>query len=183
MNWNEISIGVYQDIVSTKAKGLHLLSIVTELSVKDLEKMPLSKLKDLMAKYSFLNDEPSGTLIKKWKDYSILDFKQKGGAAAMIDFMSLLEKNDYINNLHLIMATICNNGKEEDFEAKAEMFKNEMPISIAVGVSDFFLQHFSLSEKTIPYYLEQVKMNRVSPKILSQAIAKLSTRATNGIFG
>ena len=183
MNWSNISIGQYQKIISSNAKGFDLLSIVTQLTVTELENLPLNKLEEIIKNYSFLSFEPIVSVQKKWKGYKILDFKNKGGAGSMIDFLALLDQNKYIENLEKIMATICHSSLEEDFETKCNYFKKIMPITVALGVADFFFQNFKLSEKTIPFYLEQVKMGRVSPKILMEKMKEDLKLTTNGTFG
>lgn len=182
MNWNNITIGQYQKIVEKKAKGLELLSIATDLTVKELENLPLSKLTKLTEEYIFLNDEPPPDNTKNWGEFKILDFNIKGGASQIIDFLSLLDDNNYIGNLHLIMATLCNDGKEYNFQDKAKMFRDEMPITVAFGVAGFFLQNFSLSERNIPFYLEQAKKGKLNTQNLIQRLEDLKLNI-NGISG
>lgn len=184
MNWENITIGQYQKIVERKAKGLELLSIATDLTVKELENLPLSKLTKLTEEYLFLNDEPSQNYTKTWGDFKILDFNKKGGASQIIDFLALLDDNNYIGNLHLIMATLCNDGKEYNFQDKANMFRDEMPITIAFGVAGFFLQNFSLSEKNIHFYLKQARMGKLNIQNLIQRLEdlKLNINGTSGLI-
>ena len=171
MNWNDISLGQYQQIATTKASGINLLSIATSKDVDELEELTPSQLLKLSDVYEFLNHEPNAVFVTKWDGYNVLDFKSPKTGANAIDFLALIEdKEHYFENLDRILAVILTNGKEEDFDIKRKYIADNMPITIAFGIAGFFLTNFGISQKTIPYYLEQVKRGRVNPIVLANRI-------------
>lgn len=170
VNWQNFSIGEYQKIKASQASGLDALALATNKTVDELEELTTNQLIKLINEFEFINHEPEGQFVRKWEGYTLLAFTKKGGASAMIDFMAILEQNEYVKNLHVIMAIISLNGKEEDFEAKCKKFQDEMPVTIAVGIADFFFQNFRVCKKTIPFYLEQVRTGKVNPTKLMEKI-------------
>lgn len=184
MNWNNITIGQYQEIHKIKASGLELLSIALNMTVEDLEELSARQLKMLTDEMSFLNDEPNGVFAKSWMDYKILDFKSEGSGGNMIDFLALLDSGDYIQNLHFVMATICSKKNDLPFEEKSKYIQERMPITIALGIANFFFQYFNLSKQTIPFYLEQVKKGKVNPQTLWNKILEMDLSSSiNGKSG
>jgi hypothetical protein len=177
MNWDNISIGQYQKIHETKASGMDLLSIVTGLSVDELENIPIKRLKKYISDYEFLNTEPTGTLTD-WEGYKILSFKEKGKFGQLIDFLSILENPDYILNLHLIISTVLVKSNDLDFEEKTEFVQNNCPITIAIGTADFFFQNFNRLKAIILDYTpnKSKAMNHKKQKLVLRTFI-------NGISG
>lgn len=182
MNWNNVSIGKYQEIVESKKSGLDLISLMTGRSIDELEELSAKQLSKLATEFDFLNYEPEGRLEKKFEGYSILDMKQPNTGDAMIDFLSILEQNEFVKNLHLLIATLLVKKEKEDFEQKCEWIKWNVPVTIAYGIAGFFLTNFELSPKTIPFYFQQVKKGKVKAEILLMKMEDLS-KIINGTFG
>jgi hypothetical protein len=184
-SWFNVSIGEFQKlniVLKEKKEGLNALSCITGLTESELENLPISKLDKLIHEYDFLNEDCPKKLVKKWEDYKVFNFNDKGGAGRIIDFMAAIEMGDYIENLHTICATIIYKDVEEDFQTKVDYLKHNLPIPIALGISDFFFQNFALDNKIILNYLRS-KIPKPSKQKKQKSRKVDSKRFSNGIFG
>ena len=182
MNWNNVSIGKYQEIIKSKKSGLDLISLMTGRSIDELEELSAKQLSKLATEFEFLNHEPIGDFKERLYDYRILDMKHPKTGGSMIDFLEILEQNEFVKNLHILMATLLVKNEKEDFEQKCEWMKWNVPITIGYGVAGFFLTNFEVSPRTIPFYFQQVKKGRVSLEKLLKRLEDLK-QTTNGISG
>ena len=178
--WNDVPIGIYQKFKNNSSDGLDTLCLFSGLSRKELDDFTPRQMNKLIDAISFIGEEPKSDFIKEWQDYTIFDFKKKGTASSMIDFMSVLDMGNFIENLHIILGIVCINGKEENFEEKTKRFQEEMPITIAFGLAGFFLTNFQISNKTLPYFIQMVKKGKVNPKNLAAMISKLNGNGLSG---
>lgn len=174
MNWNNVSIGKYQEIIESKKSGLDLISLMTGRSIDELEELSAKQLSKLATEFDFLNYEPEGRLEKKFEGYSILDMKRPNTGGAMIDFLSILEQNEFVKNLHIIIATLLVKKEPEDFEEKCNWVKWGVPVTVAYGIAGFFLTNFELSPKNLNYYFQLLKQGKVNPKKLEQKILEMN---------
>ena len=167
MTWDNITIGQYykiQDEVEAWEhpikKGVAPLVILSGYTMDELLDMEASKLAKLQDKYDFIRQRMKPKTITKWNGYKIEARINKLTAGQYIDIDSI-RKEKGENKYHQYMAILAK-GEIDDFEKKAEYFRKEMPITVAMGTASFFLQQWQKYQQLIQHSLtkEMQKMEK-----------------------
>lgn len=178
-NWNEISIGQFQQI-NTAIKNypdnaitqaVWMLNALTGKTREELLAMDFSKeFKPLMAELEWVNATALPTQLPKQfeldgQQYTLVyDMKQRT-TGQFVDLAHLTtDPENIIANLHLILAVLCvPNGQKDHaigFEQRAKIFQQQLPIAIAYPIATFFLKLWLDSLPHILTFLE----NQMTPK-------------------
>lgn len=185
-NYNKLSLLKHNQIVdiinsdlneSILQKELEILSVLTDKSSKELEMLKIGDLKWALNQMQFLQHKPIPLK-------GILEFNLNGtdyvtetqirdwSTGRYIDLMSFLQKPIEEQNefLHWIIGTCITPKGEKYGDTGLEKISNDvyewMPITLAMGLSSFFLTLFEALIKTTLTYLEPEMMKK-EPKILS----------------
>jgi hypothetical protein len=158
MEWNELSIGQYQQIVATQEGGLddlvkmiEVVRIIENLNVKDVHDLSLRQVSDLFNSYTFLNELPEAvvsnfTLFNK--RYHVCLDVSKIKASQFIDLKEFTKNpNDLNGKLHLVLAVLSLPKGEEYNGAKvmerAELFRQYLNCEVALPIMVFFWTVFA----------------------------------------
>tara|TARA_Y100001972_G_scaffold79245_1_gene96248 strand:+ start:2840 stop:3418 length:579 start_codon:yes stop_codon:yes gene_type:complete len=180
-NWNDVSIGVYQNYVkiqeskkAEKTKIVESLALLCNTSTSVVKKMAYNDLKDIMNIIKTMIDtEPKKTDFKKL-------FEFKGELYGFCPNLNALSTGEYIDlesyckkpieNLHTIMSILYRKvtkqvGKRYSIEPynpeefKEELFK-DCPMSIALSSLGFFLTLGERLERITRQYLQRQNMTQ-----------------------
>jgi hypothetical protein len=181
MNWSEITIGQYQQLVSIQngvyefgiEKEIAVLSCITGKPTEELEELPKDKLIELAKVTKFINDPISDTLKPIFKcggkTYNVLMNAEKISTEQFILLNRYTENEaNTIDNLHYILAVLTNEKQywwssnvhrfDYNFEEKAKLFKDKLSIEMAHAPAVFFCKVYkSWLEITETYLLEKMK--------------------------
>ena len=102
---------------------------------------------------------------KKWKGYKIGYNIKYITAGQMMDYDTIRGEGDDIANLHKYMSILTNPKDLKEFEDRAELFYNEMPIGVAYGCHIFFWKLIKNYEKRLATYLKEKESKISSPSI------------------
>lgn len=171
MNWEEVTIKKYNEIHSLKCdtpfeEQLRSIGILKNLTYEEVRQLNGKKLNEYALDVSELaeKDIPNKPQ-KKWRDYKIGFNIKYMTAGQMMDYDTVRTQGDDIANLHKYMAILTNPQGLKEFEERAELFYNEMPIGIAYGCHVFFCKLTKPYESRLVHYLREK-----AKKIRSQSI-------------
>lgn len=140
-----------------------IVSILTGLELTEINTMPLIKTRELMAKMTFINEQPSNKFVndftidgvKYFVNPDITQITKEQFEA--FDFFTK-DKTAITKNLHNLMSIVCLKEGEKyimaNAPAKAQLFYDKMTFDIVAPVSHFFFQLLSESYKHIRHSLE-----------------------------
>ena len=203
-SWKDITINQYIDLLPSATKGksefeaiYHNLKTLFGLSKEESRKLSVDDVERLMRKVEFINEAPSGKPVKKFRlngtryevEINIKKHKADNYMLVMERLKELQRDPETVEkNLHLIMAVVCHPTKwswkkfkyvkaENDLLNTAELFYNDMPISIAYPISVFFC----VLSKSLTSYIQNystTKMETVEKELLQ--IKEDLQRSTGG---
>lgn len=173
-NWNEISIGQFQQINTALknypdnaiTQAVWMLNALTGIPREELLVMDFSKdFKPLMKELEWVNTTALPTQLPKefeldGEQYTLVyDMKQRT-TGQFVDLAHLTtEPDNIIANLHQILAVLCIPTGQKDhaigFEQRAKNFQQRLPIAIAYPIATFFLRLWLDSLPHILTYLEK----------------------------
>ena len=154
--WIDISIGQLQSIANIDPsidevdKIIEILNIISGIPKDELLESPATEYRKLIDTISFINSEIPEKLVDYW-EYDGVKYKMnleltKMSTAECLD-LDTFSKNSDSNNLHILMAIISRPEGEkynsDKVYERAEIFKEHMPISIAVS-AQLFMQVLDL---------------------------------------
>lgn len=168
-DWSEISIKKFDEIKKSLKRNsnnelesnLELLSILCDVSVEEIEDLPLTEFSRLLKQTDFMAKMPKIDVKEKYvingRQYNVCLNVNKMTTAQYIDYQTF--GKDIENNLKNIIAVfMIPEGKkygDYDLEEVIDELYNNMPIADAYSVCFFFtLQLQSLTKATL-YYLER----------------------------
>lgn len=162
MNWSNITLEQYQEIVSITEtdfadfnKEIELVCYLKNYAKADVLNMALDVFKEYSKEFDFLKVPHEGYMKKEFTingiEYVVNWEMQKRTAAQFIDLSELTKKQDDINyNLHKILAVICvPKGSKYDgnITERSEVFKKHLTMDIVFPISGFFL---TVLERSLP---------------------------------
>lgn len=188
-SWDKLTIGKYQEVLALQGvdskiivdANIELALCLSDYSREDILKMKLTDLKGLVAKFDFLLKIPEGEPKKffdlKDKKFVVWYEYDKINAGQFAEICHFTKDEKLINqNLHLILASlIIDSDKKMTHAQRADLFLDNMPMSIAYGWSVFFWKVMQLSSGDIAdYFLLKAE------KMLIEAEANLNILNNGG---
>ena len=184
-NWAEISIKKFDEISNILSSmnnvnedealeiNINLLSILCDVSVEEIEDLPLTEFSKLVKQTEFLKEMPKVDIKDNYvingKKYVLLSNVQKMTTAQYIDYQTLVKNADK-NVKELLSVFLIPKGKkygEYDLEEVINDIYNYFPITDARAVSFFFtLVLQSLTKATL------ISLERRTKKELKKAKTK-----------
>ncbi len=150
-NWNEVSLGTYQEIanIKTESDAIRLKETIFLLTGVDITKIPVTEINKITTNLQWLNSLPDDKNLKTIividsVQYSLIGKFESISLGEWIDLEEFIK--DHVNNLHKIMAVIYRpviNGKLEDYDTeslytRAELFEDKMFIGDVYATMIFF---------------------------------------------
>lgn len=154
-NWGEVTLNQYMHIVAIPdeigniSRIIKILNILTGIEEEIIEQLDISTINQI--NFDWLKEKIKADKIQHEVEidgvkYGVADFKKMtlGEYADAEEFC----RNDYISNLHKLIAVLVRplNEKGEvekydgdEVEQRAKLFKNKMNIENMVAISNFFL--------------------------------------------
>lgn len=182
--YNAIKIGDNNEIRT----AYNVLSVLTGKPISEYKRMKWT---------DFLKEQESVTIpdISSFPDAWVTEFEVKGekffvnqyltdwNTEQFISMSSLTkEKEAIVDNLHLILATMCYNEKDEDvqmteFNRRAELFQYHLDVDVAYPIGFFFaLLLVKLSEHTQSYSTKKRKPKKKKPSRIGLLLSGLGMR-------
>lgn len=185
MTWKEITIGKFreiQSIITDKdfdelTKKVLLYSLISGQTIEEVRDIPLGIfLKAYSDSLEFIIEPIPQVIPIAWEHkgvkYKVTTMINELTAGQYIDLKEYAKEKD---NIHKVMAVLCYEGERYDgstHEARAKLFNDEMPITIAAPLTAFFLELWKeWSEISLAY----------SVKVLKESEAEWSS--TDGLTG
>lgn len=172
MNWSNLTIGKYQEIVATQESGLddlvkmiEVVRIMEDMTIEQAHDLSLKEVSQLFNSYTFLQELPekvsSNFVIDNVRYHVCLDIS-KINAAQFIDLKEFTKEHQNLNgNLHLVLA-VLSLPKGKKYEGsnvidRANLFRNKLTCEIALPIIVFFWTFFCEYTIAMSDYLEQKK--------------------------
>lgn len=182
MNWDNITIEQYYAIRACDDmykdglhEGLAKLAVAEGVTLDEVLDMKTGRVAALQDKHEYLNTPVPMRAAKKWDGYNLTSNIRHITAGQFIDMMSVAEMEGD-DHLHLMMACVAK-GKDDDFKERAEHIRKNMPITIAIGHTGFFLQLSTrLHQATRQFLLHQT---RTIKKQVRQVVSKADTNGSS----
>lgn len=175
MEWKDISLGMFsqiQAIIQSESedltKKIELYSLLTGKDMNQVREVPLGEFLEAYKKeLSFINQDIPQVIPKSWEhggvNYNICTQVEKLTAGQYIDLKEYAKEP---NNLHNVMAVLCYEGDKYNginHKERAEVFRSNMPITIAYPLSVFFFDLWNVwSEVSLQYselMLKQIQVD------------------------
>ena len=143
MKWSDITIKKYLQIMEIVApteweENLKALAIVNDLTYEELRKRDLGELNKMIQEFAALNFQDIPTDEKpEWKEYKITTKLKNITVGQMVSFDEIKD-TEGIGGLHKLISILTNPKDVEEYERRAELFYNEMPMTIAYSCMVFF---------------------------------------------
>jgi hypothetical protein len=195
-SWDGVTISAYLQYkmvledpnISDFEKNLRILSILCGIDRETLNDLPANQIIPLFNKMEFLKIAPTANPEPYYeingKRFALVMDVTKITAGQFIDLNHYTRDADsIIYDIHLICATLLlpvkeYRGKkippiekygESSTEERADFLYDHMPIKEALGISNFFMNLYSLFIEITKIYLEQTRMQQMNSasKILS----------------
>ena len=143
MNWNDIKIKHYAEIIKLNEDSfedqIKAIGVINGKTIEETRALPLTELSKLIEEFKSLELKEIPKKPKsKWDGYKISHKMKDIDAGQMIDYDTLREMGNEVQNLHKFMAILTSPKNEEEYEKRAEHFWNNMPIGVAYGTHVFF---------------------------------------------
>lgn len=175
-SWDEISISRWRELKSIQSdneatKLINQISILTDVDVEEIRQMPIKSFRDISDKViSFLSKPISNEVKTRFelngKRYGIIPDMNFISTGEFVDMENFAK--DSTSNIHLICATIWRPivSETEDewtiaphtstgFQKRADLFLNELPITMVWGGLVFFSSFVTEFLKITLDYLEE----------------------------
>ena len=152
MEWKHITLGKFiqlQEILKSDdedlTKKIDIYALLTDSPLEEIREIPLGIfLKAYSTELKFMETEIPQVIPKYWEhnkvQYNITTQIEKLKAGQYIDYK---HHSKTPNQFHNIMAVLCYDGDKYDGEThkqRAELFYNNMPVTIAFPLAVFFLE-------------------------------------------
>lgn len=174
-SWSEVSIAQFQQLQKLKEptyeNQLITIAILTGKELEEVEDLPTATIENLLAGLDWMNTLPEPKQVKQFRHgnsiYRFAASRHDITAGQFITVQDLFSGEDWIGQLHNIMAALAVRYrifppkrfeiKAKEYEATAEMFRREMPISLAYGYALFFSAYYPELQKVSQAYLAGVE--------------------------
>lgn len=174
-SWNSVSIAQFQQLQKLKEptyeNQLITISILTGMELEQVEDLPTATIEKLLAGLDWMNTLPEPKQVKQFRHgnsiYRFAASRHDITAGQFITVQDLFSGEDWISQLHNIMAALTVRYrilppkrfeiKAKDYEYTADMFRREMPISVAYAYALFFSAYYPQLQRISQAYLEGVK--------------------------
>jgi hypothetical protein len=197
-DWSEITIGQYQEMMMIQTdkqitRFIEMISIALNCDPQEIRDMPMSDYKSLQEKMSFISKEPQTdirtTFELNGREYGLIPDMNLVTAGVFLDAEQF--KLDPMANLHYTVALIYRpivskdedgykiaEHKAEGFEARAELFRDNLSIEIVLGAVLFFsLLVMELSIDLLTSLEQKMKKDeKMMKKTMTQAATKKRKR-------
>lgn len=153
-SWDKLTIGKWQEAIALDGirlenfeASIELLRVLSDLTIKDIHSLTLIELNNCSQKLNFLNtpceDKMKDSFVIKDQKFIVNWRLETRTAGQFIDLTSLTKDPELINqNLHQILAILCLPKGEvytsETFEERANLFRDNLTMNIALPMSVFF---------------------------------------------
>lgn len=171
-NWQDISIGTFQQLHKltepTFENQIATLAILTGQTVEQIEELPIKEITSSIAKLGWMSQLPTAKDFKKFRHglttYKFVASQHELAAHQFIAVQDLFGQQDnWVGNLHKIMAALAvkyrlfrkSEIKPTEFDAVADLFREQMSIANAYGYALFFSAYLPELLETTQVYLEQ----------------------------
>lgn len=163
-SYREITIRQFTELRDVKEDNparrmIKMLSILLDKREEEVRKIPINTLRKI--DLSFLSKDPEGKLpgsfrLKGKRYRPVLDLTRMD-AGQYIDLVTYAKDPD--ENLHEIIALMCH-GKDQ-VQARADLFYQHMPVSIAYPLGVFFCKAWTHFTRGILRSSLKMSMNRI----------------------
>lgn len=197
-SYDKLTIGKYKELLELEKSEdemenvLDILSILTDEDVGTLLTIPINDFKELVSKMSFLKERPAisercpNSITIKGTKYNVEKDVKKMSVGQYIDYKQYYkEPEDLMKNLNYIMTIfLIPNGHKYgdgyDIDALASLINDNLSVTTAIGISNFF---FRKSEKSIKCFLTYLlwKMKREMKKTKNPETKKETEKAIQAI--
>lgn len=180
-SYEKLTIAKYRELLNLEKSEdemenlLDILSVLSDEPTEVLLKLPIDDFKDMVAKTAFLKERPKisdrcpSSITIKGVKYNVEKDVKKMNVGQYIDYKQYFkEDEDLVKNLHYIMTIFIipvgkKYGDGYDVNELAEIINDNMSVTAAIGISNFF---FRKSEKSIKCFLTYLlwKMRRTAKK-------------------
>lgn len=176
--WNKISIRKFLALEKAKEQPneveriVHAVKAIEGLTDKQVNELPLKDFKDLYKGYTWLEEQPNKLIVKfklNGRKFKICYRTDMITGGQLIDVMHILKgcnqnPKEINKNLDNIMAVICEEKRslksvlkgKLSHEQKIQLFYEELPATIFIPLSAFFLRTWEKYLEIIPTYLMEV---------------------------
>ena len=183
MSYKNISILKFQQLVNCLNDDNEFtvwknrISILEDMDIKLIEKMKVTDFKKIVAKYKWLNEELMPT---DWvKEFTINNEKftvqLESSTWNVEQFISLStltkDKSEIVNNIHNILAVLCKSNEYNsitEYNRKAELFLNELPITTAYPIALFYAASLTYLFSNTRYSFKVKKLMRKRLELAKQ---------------
>jgi len=171
MKWSDINIDRFRKIqsiitdndIDDLTKKVFLYSLLSGQTIEEVRDIPLGIfLKAYSDSLEFINEAIPQIIPIAWEhkgvSYKITTAINELTAGQYIDLKEYAKEPD---NIHKVMAVLCYDGKKYDgatHKERAELFNEQMPITIAAPLTAFFLELWrEWSEISLAYSVKVLK--------------------------
>ncbi len=176
MTWNNITIGKYIEILEVSNKDIteeeKIFTMASIAAGKNIKQVNIDEAAILLNQFNELDfTEIPYKIVTKWRNYRVVNNVDRLMAYQGTKILELSDPS----NLHIIMALLSfpkrkwltNNPDpldEEEIKKRAELFYNEMPITVAYGNWVFFWKVSIALDKGIkPFSKAMQQLKKMNP--------------------
>lgn len=141
-----------------------ILSILSDMTPDELMNLPIPEYSKMVQGSMFLSVEPKimKKLPNKFKigdrEFNILAKPEEMTAGQYIDYQAYLKEDDIAHILTIFVIPKGEKYGDTSTEELAQLFKDNMPITLALSIARFFFQRFlALTHATVDYLISQTK--------------------------
>ena len=191
-NYKQLTLEKYLEIKNLDLEQpeidihVQIISILSDLSEDEVLDLPLPEYKKMVAKTSFLYEEPKAEkhppreITINGRKYEVLRDAKKMTAGQYIDYQSYL-KGDVESNLPLILSTFCVPKGEKYGETPVEDVVEDMkviPVQTVLTLSRFFFRQSQNSINSILLFLEWTTKRMKKKEKNKEITEKMETALT-----
>jgi hypothetical protein len=193
-DWSDITIGQYQEMMTIQTerpitKFIETISIALDCDPQDIRDLSIPEYQSLQQKMEFISKEPHTDIRKTFeingRKYGLIPDMNLIKAGVFLDAEQF--KLDAMTNLHYTVALIYRpiisededgyqiaEHKAEGFEARAELFRDNLSIEVVLGAVLFFsLLAMELSTDLLTSLEQKMKeQEKTMKKTMTQARTK-----------
>ena len=183
-SWDDVSIKMMEEIESLDEtlseehplkRKVGRYSVITGIGVDEIMNMPLSESDKIFEEYKWLEKPPKGRKIENWEGARVVYDINKASLGQFIDMDTVNKEANA--SLQRRLAILWD--KDMPLDEREKFVYENMPITIALGVNNFFLPRLKVLQRFLPKYLVLLTMiEGISAKIHRAII-----RPFTGLFG
>lgn len=197
-SYNKLPLYKFQQITELKTEGKtdievneEVLSILADMSVEDLEELPINIFRDMMNRSAFLKNvptRPNAAKVYKLSRYELvptLDVR-KLTAGQYIDFQTMMQQPEDQRTLDAVLSIVLipkgmkySDQKDKyDIEDVRACIREELDTASALGLRAFFLASFALSIRAMRSCLDYAMSRKKITAQLTELRTHLMTAET-----